>query len=84
MYRRTSRLALAIHVVTLLALLLSLLGVSAVSADPAPVVTDDAVTTKGTANPRSELSPLDAKKSVRVIIQLVDPPLASYAGGKGA
>ncbi len=82
MYRRTSRLALAIHVVTLLALLLSLLGVSAVSADPAPVVTDDAVTTNGAANPRSQLAPLDAKKSVRVIIQLVDPPLASYAGGK--
>lgn len=82
MYQKKSRLALAIHVVTLLALLLSLLGVSAVSADPAPVVTDDAATTKGSTNPRSELSMLDAKQSVRVIIQLLDPPLASYAGGK--
>lgn len=82
MNHRKSRLSLAIHVVTLLALLLSLLGATAVSANPAPAVTDEAATTRGSTNPRSELVKLDAKQNVRVIIQLVDPPLASYTGGK--
>ena len=75
-----------LHVVTLVALLLSLVGVSVVSAGPAaparsggPVVTDDASTITPSRAP--ETTKIDPKQAVRVIIQLDDPSLASYAGG---
>ncbi len=89
MYRK-SRLSMLLHVVTLIALLLSLVGVSAAGAAPAPgaagkspVAVDAApAATSPAAASQLDASQLDAKRVVRVVIQLVDAPLASYRGGK--
>jgi len=76
---------LLLHVVTLLALILSLGIVPAANAGPAlpahgssPVTAD--APSSGTGHALSTKA--DPNLPVRVIVQLADPPLASYTGGK--